>query len=50
MLVGRIETRFNQIISEVCQDHQVEIEELEMMPDHVQLLVNVDPRLGFSAW
>jgi REP-associated tyrosine transposase len=43
LLVGRIETRLNQVISEVCQEYQAEIEELEMMPVHVQLLVKVDP-------
>jgi putative transposase len=41
--VGRIETRLTQSISEVCQAHQAELEKLEMMSDHVQLLVNVDP-------
>ena len=46
LLVGRIETRLNQIISEVCQEHQAEIEKLENMPDHVHLLVNVDPQFG----
>ena len=43
LLVGRIETRLTQSISEVCQAHQAELEKLEMMSDHVQLLVNVDP-------
>ncbi len=44
--MGGIETRLNQIISQVCQEHQAEIEELEIMPDHVHLLVNVDPQFG----
>jgi putative transposase len=46
VLVGPIETRLKQIISEVCAEHQAEIEELEVMPDHVHLLVNVDPQFG----
>ena len=40
--MGPIETRLKQIISAVC----AEIEELEVMPDHVHLLVNVDPQFG----
>ena len=44
--MGPIETRLKQIISAVCAEHQAEIEELEVMPDHVHLLVNVDPQFG----
>ena len=29
LLVGRIETRLNQIISQVCQEHQQEVPELK---------------------
>jgi putative transposase len=35
-----------EIIRQVCQEHQAEIEDLEVMPDHVHLLVNVDPQFG----
>jgi len=34
------------IISEVCQQHQAEIVQLEVMPDHVHLLVECDPQFG----
>jgi putative transposase len=34
------------IIGQVCQEHQVEVEELEVMPDHVHLLLSVDPQFG----
>jgi putative transposase len=44
--VQAIEARLKQIIGEVCQEHQAEIEELEVMPDHVHLLVSIDPRFG----
>jgi len=46
VLVQEIETRLKQIIMQVCQEHQAEIEELEVMPDHVHLLVSVDPQFG----
>jgi putative transposase len=35
-----------QIIAEVCQEHQAEIVQLEVMPDHVQLLEECDPQFG----
>ena len=41
-----IETRLKEIIEQVCQEHQAEVEELEVMPDHVHLLVSVDPQFG----
>ncbi len=41
-----IETRLQEIIGQVCQEHQAEVEELEVMPDHVHLLVSVDPQFG----
>ena len=41
-----IAERLKQIISEVCQEHQAEIIQLEVMPDHVRLLVECDPECG----
>lgn len=41
-----IDERLKQIIREVCGEHQTEIEELEVLPDHVHLLVSVDPQFG----
>ena len=46
VLVEAIETRLKDIIGQVCQQYQAEMEELEVMPDHVHLLVSVDPQLG----
>jgi putative transposase len=46
VLIGPIETRLKQIIHEVCAEHQAEIEELEVLPDYVHLLVSVDPQFG----
>src|SRR5260370_7037359 len=45
-MVQAIETRLKDIIGQVCQEHQAEVEELEVMPDHVHLLVRVDPQFG----
>jgi putative transposase len=34
------------IIREVCQEHEAEVLTLEIMPDHVHLLVECDPQFG----
>ena len=41
-----IATRLEIIIREVCQEHQAEVREIEVMPDHVHLLVECDPQFG----
>ena len=34
------------VIEEGCQEHQAEVLSLEIMPDHVHLLVECDPQFG----
>ena len=46
VLMEGIAERLKQIIAEVCQEHQAEIAQLEVMPDHVQLLVECNPQFG----
>lgn len=46
VLVNGVDSRLKQIIQEVCQEHDAFVEEVEVMPDHVHLLVNVDPQFG----
>jgi putative transposase len=43
---ANIDTRLKEIIGEVCKETGAELIELETMPDHVHLLVGVDPQLG----
>ena len=43
---GRLEDRLKQIIRDVCDERDAHIVELETMPDHVHLLVTVDPQFG----
>ena len=43
LLVGTIQTRFKQIMSQVCQEHQAEREEREVMPDPVHLAAPCGP-------
>jgi putative transposase len=43
---GRREARLKQIIRDVVDEKGAWLVELETMPDHVHLLVEVDPRYG----
>jgi putative transposase len=46
VLAGAVEARLQELIREVCADIRVEIIEMEIMPNHVHLLMEVDPRFG----
>ena len=46
VLTSEVEERLKAILLEVAQERQAEIIELEVMPDHVHLLVEVDPQFG----
>ena|SRR6266516_814846 len=46
VLVEQVAKRLEQIIREVCQEHQATVFSLKIMPDHVHLLVEVDPQYG----
>lgn len=46
VLIEAVDQRLKQIIQEVADEHQAEILELETMPDHVHLLIEVDPQHG----
>ncbi|SCL69904.1 IS200/IS605 family transposase [Micromonospora peucetia] len=43
---GKVDERLKEIIREVCAERNAPIEAIETMPDHVQLLVVVDPQYG----
>lgn len=46
VLVDGVDARLKEIIREVCDETKCEIIELEIMPDHVHLLVWCDPQFG----
>ena len=46
VLVGKIETRLKEVVQDTCAKLSVEIIEMEIMPDHVHLLLEVDPQFG----
>jgi REP-associated tyrosine transposase len=46
VLVGQVETRLKQLIPELVAAKRGELGAFEVMPDHVHLLVGVDPQFG----
>ena len=46
VLTGDIEARFKELTQEVCSELNVDLLEMEVMPDHVHLLLEVDPQFG----
>ena len=44
LLTGKIEERLKEIIYEVCQEKEAELKAIEVMPDHVHVFIDVDPR------
>ncbi len=50
VLVGFVATRLVEIIGEVCAEHGAEVIEVETMPDHVHLLVEVPPAVPMSRF
>ena len=46
VLASEVEERLKALLHEVAEERQAEIIELEVMPDHVYLLVEVDPQFS----
>lgn len=46
VLVNEVDGRLKDIIRETCAEIHAELIEMEVMPDHVHLLVEVDPQYG----
>ena len=46
VLIGDIETRLKELLIETCANMNVDIIEMELMPDHVHMLIEVDPQFG----
>lgn len=50
VLVEGVDDRLKQIVREVIAETQSELIEMEVMPDHVHLLVEVDPQFGIHRF
>jgi putative transposase len=48
VLAPPIDERLKQIINEVCEETRSGLIEMEVMPDHVHLLVECDPQYGIN--
>lgn len=46
VLVDGVDERFKEIAREVAGEMSFDVVEMEVMPDHVHLLLEVDPQLG----
>lgn len=46
VLVNGVDTRLKELIEETCEQLRVDIIEMEIMPGHVHLLIEVDPQFG----
>ena len=46
VLVDGVDERLKEIAQAVAEEMRFEIIEMEVMPDHVHMLVEVDPQLG----
>lgn len=46
VLVDGVDTRLKELITEICNESHIDIIEMEIMPDHVHLLMEVDPQFG----
>ena len=47
-LVNEVDRRFREILQQVCDEHELTIVALEVMPDHVHLFVNAPPSISPS--
>lgn len=46
VLENGIDDRLKELIEEICAESDIQIIEMEIMPDHVHLLIEVDPQYG----
>ena len=46
VLVDGVDIRLKELINEICSELKIDIIEMEIMPDHVHLLLEVAPQYG----
>ena len=46
VLINGVDTKLKTIIKNICIENKIELFEIEIMPDHVHLLLEVDPQFG----
>ncbi|MEG3929651.1 IS200/IS605 family transposase [Microcoleus sp. D3_18a_C4] len=48
VLINGVDVRLKAILQEVCTEFNAELIEMEVMPEHVHVLVGVDPQFGIA--
>lgn len=46
VLVNGVDARLKSLVQEICEERGFSLIEMEVMPDHVHLLIEVDPQFG----
>ena len=46
VLVNGVDARLKELIDEICHELRIDVIEMEIMPDHVHLLIEVEPQFG----
>lgn len=46
VIVGAVEARLKELIRQICSELCVEVIAMELMSDHVHLILDVDPQFG----
>ena len=48
VLVEDVAARMDELVRSICAEIRVDVIELEVMPDHMHLLVELDPQYGIN--
>lgn len=48
VLANGVDVRLKELIQSICTDIKADIIEMEIMPDHVHMLLEVDPQYGIN--
>ena len=48
LLVNGIDTRLKELVVQICEKEHIDLLKMEVMPDHVYLLLDVDPQYGIN--
>ena len=46
VLVNEVETRLKGLVKQICEENHIDLLEMELMPDHIHLMLEVDPQFG----
>lgn len=48
LLVDGVDARLKELLVQICEEEHIDLLEMEVMPDHVHLLLEVDPQYGIN--